>query len=203
MLFGPLIRLERLKRGMKLWKFAAAVPFPLSNIQRIESGNTEPRIGVAMNMLAALNVKAGPFMEALAKAQNWPFYGLDDSSLTSKLPELAEELLWERRNTIQSPKTEFGLFFKKVRLASGLTQTILAERADYTSRSLIAVENGRQEPKVMRALRLVSALGMDTAIFFDNFSRLKSKLGEVNIRENIEIGVRKQIEYQEREKEQA
>lgn len=174
-LFGVMLRQERLKRGLKLWKFAAMVPFPLSNIQRIEAGDTEPRIDVAMRMLAALNVKAGHFMRALAAQQDWTAHERPDESILKMMPELAADLLQEKRLEIQSSKTLFGLYLRKVRLACELTQAALAERANYTVRSLIAVENGRQEPMVIRALRLVSAMGMDAAVFFDCLSLLRKR----------------------------
>lgn len=84
-----MLRKERDNRGIALWKFAASVPFPASNIQRIEVGITEPRIGIAMKMLAALDVDGGAFMQTLAEAQDWPKHEISGDGAVEKIAIVA------------------------------------------------------------------------------------------------------------------
>jgi len=170
--FGAFLREERKRRGIPLWKFAASIPFPQSNIQRMERGNAEPRVGLAVRMVNGLGANAGEFMTAFILEQGWgaspfelpPEYSPD----TLKMALLAE-------NTSGSPAVIFGSLLKQARLANNLNQTKIAETSGYTVRSLISVEMGRQEPMLTNALRLVWATGCAPVNFFNAFSSLLLK----------------------------
>lgn len=165
-----MLRKEREKRGIPLWKLAASVPFPASNLQRIETGITDPRIGIAMKMLTALDVDTGNFMQTLAEAQEWERCPIPDGFTAEMLAVAAEKISSEQDTVAIASKTIFGAYFRLVRLACGLKQAQIAARANYTTRSLIAVENGKQEPMVMRALQLAWATGVGVSEFFGSFT---------------------------------
>lgn len=178
-----MLREERLKRQFPLWKFAARVPYPVSNITKIEKGLTEPRIGIALKMLVALGVDAGKFMQALAESQDWGEYetpegivglqmGVTDGKCQSEEPPLEGGI-----------KESYGAFLRQARLCARLTQVEVAARAGYTTRSLIAVENDKQEPMVMRGLQLVWVTGTRPRSFFGYLAsllRLPSEGGVVS-----------------------
>lgn len=167
-----MLRKEREEKGIPLWKFAASVPFPASNLQRIETGITEPRIGTAMKMLVTLDMDAGNFMQTLAEAQGWEKYPVPDGFAPEILDSIAEKVRSEQDAVAIAAKTIFGAYFRLVRLACGLKQAQIAARASYTTRSLIAVENGKQEPMVMRALELVWVMGVGVRQFFESFAEI-------------------------------
>lgn len=168
-LFGQLIRLERERKNIPLWKLAATIPFPQSNVNRIELGQTEPRIGLAMRILFALEVQAGDFMLNLAIQMKL----LPDKAVEGDRPELPflglenENLC---RDTV-TPASIFGLMLKQARIANNKTQSQVAETAGYTTRSLILVEQGKQEPGLVSAMKLVVATGVELDNFFDLYCR--------------------------------
>lgn len=165
-----MLRKEREEKGIPLWKFAASIPFPVANIHKIEAGRTEPRIGIAMKMLATLDADVGSFMQTLAEAQDWQRYPVPDGFSGEMLAVAAEKISSEQDTVAIASKTIFGAYFRLVRLACGLKQAQIAARANYTTRSLIAVENGKQEPMVMRALQLAWATGVGVSEFFGSFT---------------------------------
>lgn len=171
-----MLRKERDNRGIPLWKFAASVPFPASNMQRIEVGITEPRIGVAMKMLAALYVNAGAFMQTLAEAQDWQKHEISGDGAVEKIEIVAQNMLTEEGLLTHNPKAMFGLFFRRVRVACNITQAVIAERANYTVRSIIALEGCKQEPMVMRALQLACATGISVKDFFGSYAKLLTNI---------------------------
>lgn len=176
--FGKLIREEREKRQIPLWRFASSVPFPQSNIQRIESGKTEPRIGLAVRMVHALGADVGEFMTRLMEVQD---FGASPNQVDEgNDPQRDMSVLSSENSLVISgaPAEVFGLLIKEARMARGLTQAKLAEYADCTTRSLIEIEGGRQEPSLTTALRLVWAIGYDAAVFFKAYSKILCKISE-------------------------
>lgn len=167
-----MLREERKRKNIPLWKLAASLPFPVSNLQRIEAGVTEPRIGLAMKTLVALNVDAGSFMQSLAELQSWQKYDAQAGIARGKIVTIAQNMLSEGDSVHPDSNALFGLFFRRVRVACNLTQTIIAERANYTVRSLIYLEGGKQEPLVMRALELVGVMGVEISPFFESLASI-------------------------------
>ncbi len=164
--FGAFLREERRRRGILLWKFAASIPFPQSNIQRMERGNAEPRVGLAVRMVNALGVNVGEFMAAFMLEQGWGASPVEQARAHSPdSPQLA-------LSASGSPAAIFGFLLKQARLANNLNQMKIAEASGYTVRSLISVEKGRQEPIITNALRLVWATGYEPVDFFNAFNRL-------------------------------
>lgn len=170
--FGVFLREERKRKGILLWKFAANIPFPQSNIQRIESGNAEPRVGLAVRMVNALGVNVGEFIAAFIREQGWGSSPVEQAQAhSSDCPPLLA-LSINMSDSSGSPAVIFGFLLKQARLANNLNQTKIAEASGYTVRSLISVEKGRQEPRITNALRLVWATGCDPVDFFNAFSGL-------------------------------
>lgn len=170
--FGALLREERNKKDIPLWQLAAKIPFPASNMQRIETGITEPRLILAMKILGVLEVDAGNFMLILAEWQGWQKYEIPDGFIDKKF-----DLSWQNLATEDYPyhinrKALFGFYFRKLRKFLGLSQNTIAERAAYTNRSVILVEQGQQEPLVMRALQLIWVTGFDVKVFFENYAAI-------------------------------
>lgn len=167
--FGQLIRLERERKNIPLWKLAATIPFPQSNVNRIELGQTEPRIGLAMRILYALGVQAGDFMQNLAIQIKL----LPDKAMDGRRPEIP---FFELENEIlcrvaATPAAIFGALLKQARIANKKTQLQVAETAGYTTRSLILVEQGKQEPGLVSAMKLVVATDASVNNFFDLYCR--------------------------------
>lgn len=170
--FGQFIREERERKNIRLWKFAASVPFPQSNIQRIETGRVEPRVGLAVRMVHALGLNAGEFMKALIETQGW---GASPNPAGVAHPSQTDNKLLIAENSLAilgSPAEIFGWLIKAARLSQDLTQTKVAEYAGYTTRSLIAVEGGRQEPALTTALRFVWVTGVPVRSFFRQFESI-------------------------------
>src|SRR5271166_1131619 len=68
--------------------------------------------------------------------------------------------LMEERMEHEAPAA-FGDLIKEYRLAAGLTQEALGERAGVSSRSIQALERGENRPQQETARRLAEALGLD------------------------------------------
>ena len=169
-IFGEFVRAKRVRRGLPLWKLAAAVPFPQSNVQRIEAGVTEPRIGLAMRMLIALDVDAGRAMRDIAARMEIVSAALPEGEpLGVLLSEIVKTVIDDDAKT---PAALFGLLLRGVRLAMGRTQAQVAEAACYTTRSMILVEKGRQEPGLVSALRLAAGTGCGLNCYFDAYEEL-------------------------------
>lgn len=152
--FGLSLRTERIKKGIPLWRYAASIPYPQNNVQRIERGLTEPRIDLSVRLISALGTDMGPFMAALAFELGW--------SIPKETFESAKHIQWDM---IQCDHY-FGSLLRSVRTTYGISQNTLASYARYTARNLISVENGNQSPRVMTALRLVCSLECDVSGFF-------------------------------------
>lgn len=170
--FGIYLREERRRRGILLWKFAASIPHPQSNIQRMERGKAEPRLGLAVRMVNALGVNVGEFMADLLQKQGW---GASPYAQHLEQPQDSFPMQAQPENQAEisnTPAVIFGLLLKEARLARNLNQMKIAEAANYTMRSLISVEKGRQEPMIANALRLVWATGSEPVSFFNAFHRL-------------------------------
>lgn len=168
--FGHVFREQRVIQGISLWNLALAIPYRQGNIQRIERGLHEPRLGLAMRMLSAIGVDAGLVLEELARAEGLLPGKEEPAGETGPKPFHAR-----MSDSEKSGDTEvhpFGGLLRECRLEHGKSQKLVAESAGYTLRNLINVEKGTQEPGVMLALRLVIASGGDPKIFFGSLQRV-------------------------------
>jgi len=64
--FGKSFRQKRKELGVSSWRLCLALQWNPRNLQRIETGQVEPSILVAIQMLNALGDSAGSFFQALA-----------------------------------------------------------------------------------------------------------------------------------------
>ncbi len=160
-IFGTLLREHRKAKGLSLWKFSVAIPYRQANIQRIERGLVEPRVRLAMRLLTVLGVDVGAFMEEMAvKEDLLPTKSTQSDDLVPVLNTAPEKGL-----------EPLGKLLRETRKAYQKSQNAICKAAGYTTRNLIIVENGKQNPKISTVLKLVCAIGCDVAQFFNELAR--------------------------------
>ena len=164
-MFGPMLREARKRCGMPIWRVAATAPHHQGNLQRIERGITEPRVGLALRLLMAIGVDTGSFMENLAIKAGWRQHPGESHPPRADANAVVVRIADSKEDVIP-----FGPLLRRTRLVYGQSQKHLAEQAGYTVRNLINVENGRQEPGIMTALKLVCTTGCDVASFFNELA---------------------------------
>lgn len=167
--FGSIFREQRKKQGISLWSLAIRIPYRPANIQRIERGLHEPRIGLAIRMLSALDVDAGHVFNELARRE-----GLLLGNARQRPLMDWESVKWElfRKKKLDQARSPFGFFLRETRMLMGRTQKAVAEDAGYTLRNLANVEKGIQDPGVFLALRLALAAYGDPKPFFHHFQEM-------------------------------
>lgn len=67
---------------------------------------------------------------------------------------------------MQKPPCPFGPAFLQARAQTSLSQWAVAMRMGYHVRNIQRIEQGRQQPGIMLALRMVTALGVNAGDFF-------------------------------------
>ncbi|WP_165078489.1 MULTISPECIES: helix-turn-helix transcriptional regulator [unclassified Desulfovibrio] len=137
--------------------------YHIRNLQRIEKGEQQPGVNLALRLLAAIGAEPGAFMQKLAD-ECLP--GLPHSlspmghvTISYEMPQMKE-----------GQKSLFGLFLVQARVAAAVSQTAMAKAAGYNLRNINGVESGRQDPGIMTALALVKATGADVGDFFNALS---------------------------------
>ena len=169
--FGQMFREQRKAQGISIWTLALRLPYRQGNIQRIERGLHEPRIGLAIRMLSAIEVNAGTVLETLARQER--LLDGEEENVHFLEPDPVE---WESYDRLKAVKCPFGPLLRECRLEYGTSQRIVAETTGYTLRNLINVEKGAQEPGVMLALKLVIASGGIPKIFFHKLQMIMKKI---------------------------
>lgn len=132
--------------------------YHIRNLQRIEKGEHQPGVNLALRMLSAIDEEPGSFMHRLAQVHA--------GSLPQSLCRAAPEIGYECPVLQDGQKSLFGLFLVQARQASAISQTAMARAAGYNLRNINGVENGRQDPGIMTALALVMTTGVDICCFF-------------------------------------
>ncbi|MBQ7608167.1 MAG: helix-turn-helix transcriptional regulator [Desulfovibrionaceae bacterium] len=148
-IFGTLLKEHRKAKGLSLWKFSVAILYRQANIQRIERGLVEPRVRLAMRLLTVLGVDVGAFMEEMAVKKD-----LLPTKSTQR-DALVPVLNTAREKGLEPP----GKLLRETRKAYQKSQNAICKAARYTTRNLIIVENGKQNPKISTVLKLVCAIG--------------------------------------------
>ena len=117
-----------------------------------------------MRLPAVLGVDIGAFMVEMAVRE----------ALTIINSTSPQSLTQISLNLDLTDKTidPFGKLLRETRKVYNKSQNALCTAAGYTTRNLIIVENGKQNPKISTALKLVCAIGCDVAQFFDELARL-------------------------------
>ncbi len=154
--FGLAFANRRKELGISLWQLCLALRYQPRNFQRIEAGQQEPRLSLALRMLRGLNIGFGPFLSGLASST-----GIE-TNRASHVHTLDIALTGN-----ENLPTVFGLLFKTARQQMGLTQQDIADKMDYHIRNLTKIENGLQEPRIITALNLISSTGYSIETFFN------------------------------------
>lgn len=164
-IFGPKFRQERVKRGFSLWHMVHDLNCYLANLQRIEKGLTEPRVHMAFRMLESIDANPGGFLAALVSENPGVFpegIGCENGRVVDF-----------QRSAIQPDQRScFGPLLAQARISSGISQAAMAKMAGYNVRNINAVEHGKQEPGIIKAVALVIATGSDVRIFFNQMYEL-------------------------------
>ena len=157
--FGNQFREWRLAADISLWGLALKMSYHIRNLQRIEKGEQQPGVNLALRLLNAIGADPGAFMQKLA-----------DQCQGSLPPSLSP--LWHVTISYEMPqrkegqKSLLGLFLGQVRVATAVSQTAMARAAGYNLRNINGVESGKQDPGIMTALALVKTTGVNVADFF-------------------------------------
>lgn len=134
--------------------------YHIRNLQRIEKGEQQPGVNLALRLLNAIGAEPGAFMQKLA-----------DECLTSLPQSLSPmghvTISYEMPQLKEGQKSLFGLFLVQARVTGAVSQTAMAKAARYNLRNINGVESGRQDPGIMTALALVKTTGVDIGDFFN------------------------------------
>ena len=158
--FGKLFREWRTAADISLWGLALKMSYHIRNLQRIEKGEQQPGVNLALRLLNAIGAEPGDFMQNLADECQ--------ASLPSGLSPMGHVTIsYEMPQKKKGQKSLFGLFLVQARVAGAVSQTAMAKAAGYNLRNINGVESGRQDPGIMTALALVKATGVDIGYFFN------------------------------------
>lgn len=159
--FGKLFRERRTGADISLWGLALKMSYHIRNLQRIEKGEQQPGVNLALRLLNAIGAEPGAFMQKLAHECR--------SCLPQSLSPVGHVTIsYEMPKMKEGQKSPFGLFLVQARMAGAVSQTAMAKAAGYNLRNINGVESGRQDPGIMTALALVKATGVDIGDFFNN-----------------------------------
>lgn len=161
--FGRLLTFQRKNvANMPQWLLAARCEIVASNLRKIEKGETQPGVMLAVRLLAATGADVGECFRQLAEEMG--LLALNDSQTGQAQGPIPDELLQRIEHihdTMSSVPCPFGPLLKEVRVFYGVSQKIVAEKAEYHLRNMLEVEKGEREPGVMTALAMVAATGGD------------------------------------------
>lgn len=158
---------------MSLWGLCLRIPYHLRNIQRVEAGLHEPGTRLALRMVRALEASPEAFFSDLAAELRL-------------VPDGGAGVAPDFSGLRMGDGCAFGFLLRHVRNAAGLAQRLVAERAGCGLRSLGNVEGGRQDPGVVRALRLVCAAGCEPGRFFAELCAMEEHPGLPDVRRGEE-----------------
>lgn len=159
--FGNLFREWRLSADISLWGLALKMSYHIRNLQRIEKGEQQPGVNLALRLLNAIGAEPRAFMQRLADE-------CQDSLPQSLSPLGHVTISYEMPQRKEGQKSLFGLFLVQARVATAVSQTAMAKAAGYNLRNINGVENGKQDPGIMTALALVKTTGVDIGNFFNS-----------------------------------
>lgn len=167
--FGRLLTSQRKNvANMPQWLLAARCEIVASNLRRIENGETQPGVMLAVRLLAATGADVGECFRQLAEEEGLLALANTQEGLPQK--QMPDELLHrieQIHETMRTVPCPFGPLLKEVRVFYGVSQKTVAEKAGYHLRNMLEVEKGEREPGVMTALAMVTATGGDVKWFFN------------------------------------
>lgn len=167
LILNNVIKLVCARKNAELsqWQLAVRADCNVTHVRRVEKGDTNPGIMLAIRLVSALNLPVGEFFKELAHKAN-----LNGNIV--EVPKKKCNIFIPIPSMEISPthvKFLFGLFFKESRVSLGIMQKHIIECAHYTQRNMIKVEKGEQEPAVMTAVAMVCALGIDLELFLSSY----------------------------------
>lgn len=158
--FGKLFREWRTAADISLWGLALKMSYHIRNLQRIEKGEQQPGVNLALRLLHAIGAEPGAFMQKLSHESQpclpQSLSAIEHVTVSYIIPHIQE-----------GQKSLFGLFLVQARVAGTVSQTAMAKAAGYNLRNINGVESGKQDPGIMTALALVRTTGVDIADFFN------------------------------------
>lgn len=94
-------------------------------------------------------------------------------------PDMAQRMAQARHKLAETLYADEPDTFSALRLAAGLSQTQLAERADTTQSHIARIESGKTDPSTDMVVRIANALGVDAGRTFDAIRRQIDSRGQV------------------------
>ena len=154
--------------------------FNVTNLRKIEKGKVQPGVMLAVRLVAATGANVGEFFQKLAETEGMLL--APDKSSRSDTPSLQNQVDKGIQHDfgLASVKCVFGPLFKETRVRYQVTQKLVAEKAQYNLRNILAVESGKQEPGVMTALAMVCAVGADIKAFFTQLREIQDSAARTN-----------------------
>lgn len=161
-IFSQLFRDVRIDSGLSQWIVSVKAGTHLSNVNQIEAGHQEPRVHVAVRLVAACGADLNSFFSKLAEEMKL----CTSSERTAPfLLEALEDMF--SRSPEFSEISGYGDLLRYYRLQRGVSQKCIAKNIHYDLRSLQRVEKGEQEPLVTTAVKLVAAIDVPPGQFFE------------------------------------
>lgn len=168
--FGQVYFQTRTANSISQWTVALRAQYHIRNIQRIERGEHQPGVMLALRLVAATNVNVGDFFALLA---SFAFQRKNPQSTpkAEKTPPVQPKY---EKAQLEGVKCLFGPLIHQARLAAEISQAEVAQKVQYNLRNVGAVEKGKQEPGVMVALGMVTATEANVETFFNMLHELAS-----------------------------
>ena len=172
-IFSQLFRDVRMNSGLSQWIVSVKAGTHLSNVNQIEAGHQEPRVHVAVRLVAACDVDLNSFFSKLTEEMKLC------TSSERIAPYLFEALKEDMFSRTPEPHeiSGYGELLRYCRLQRGVSQKRIAKNIHYDLRSLQRVEKGEQEPLVTTAVKLVAAIDVPPGQFFEQLWFFLSRIG--------------------------
>ena len=172
-IFSQLFRDVRMSSGLSQWIVSVKAGTHLSNVNQIEAGHQEPRVHVAVRLVAACDVDLNSFFSKLTEEMKLC------TSSERIAPYLFESLKEDMFSRTPEPHeiSGYGELLRYCRLQRGVSQKRIAKNIHYDLRSLQRVEKGEQEPLVTTAVKLVAAIDVPPGQFFEQLWFFLPRIG--------------------------
>ncbi len=176
-IFSQLFRDIRMNSGLSQWIVSVKAGTHLSNVNQIEAGHQEPRVHVAVRLVAACDVDLNSFFSKLTEEMKLC------TSSERIAPYLFESLKEDMFSRTPEPHevSGYGELLRYCRLQSGVSQKRIAKNIHYDLRSLQRVEKGEQEPLVTTAVKLVLRSMYRRDSFLSSYGFFCLELGEYQV----------------------
>lgn len=163
--------------GLSQWIVSVKAGTHLSNVNQIEAGHQEPRVHVAVRLVAACDVDLNSFFSKLTEEMKLC------TSSERIAPYLFESLKEDMFSRTPEPHevSGYGELLRYCRLQRGVSQKRIAKNIHYDLRSLQRVEKGEQEPLVTTAVNWLLRSMYRRDSFLSSYGFFCLKLGEYQV----------------------